>query len=267
MSETENLFNDSKYQSYKLKKYCKVYDEIFAPYKDKKITFVEVGILNGGSLFIWKKFFGDNARIIGIDMNPNCKKFEKDGFEIFIGDQSDPNFWENFFNKVGKIDLILDDGGHTNKQQITTVMSCVPNINNGGMVIIEDTHTSYMKEFSNPQKYSFINFSKKLVDDLNYNSYLAINKFKYSLNKYIYSIEFFEGFALFKINRNLCTDNELVDNHAERADHWDYRYGKESKLVYLKKIHIIRKLITKIILYKNILHNTIETLKSKKYFK
>ena len=85
--------------------------------------------------------------------------------------------------------------------------------------------------------------------------------------KYIYSIQFFEGFALFKINRNLCTENELVDNNAERANHWDYRYGKESKLVILKKIHIIRKLITKIIFYKNILHNKIETLKSKKYFK
>ena len=267
MSETEDLFNNSKYQSYKLKKYFKVYDEIFAPYKNKKITFVEIGVLNGGSLFIWKKFFGENARIIGIDMNPDCKKFEKDGFEIFIGDQSDPIFWENFFKEVGQIDLILDDGGHTNKQQIITVACCVPNINDGGMVVVEDTHTSYMKEFSNPQKYSFINFSKKLIDDMNYNLYLGLNKFKYSLNKYIYSIQFFEGFALFKINRNLCVENELVDNNAERANHWDYRYGEESKITYLKKIHIIRKLVTKIIYYKNVLHNKIETFKSKKYFK
>jgi len=267
MSETQKLYNESKYQSYKLKKYFKVYDEIFSPYKNKKITFVEIGILNGGSLLIWKKFFGDNARIIGIDMNPDCKKFEKDGFEIFIGDQSSPIFWKNFFEKVGKIDLILDDGGHTNKQQVTTVVSCVPNINDGGMVIIEDTHTSYMKEFSNPQKYSFINFSKKLIDDLNCNPYLGDIKYKYSLNKYIYSIQYYEGFALFKINKNLCTVNQLVDNNAERFGHKDYRYGKETKLVHLKKIHIIRKLITKIIFIKNVIHNKLETSEIKKYFK
>ena len=135
------------------------------------------------------------------------------------------------------------------------------------MVVVEDTHTSYMQEFSNPQKYSFINFAKKLVDDLNLTSYLGSKKFKYSLNKYIYSIQFFEGFALFKVNRHLCNENMLLDNNAERANHWDYRYGKESKLVYLKKIHIIRKLITKIIFLKNVFHNKFETLKTKKYFK
>ena len=61
----------------------------------KKITFVEIGIGNGGSLFMWKKFFGKKARIIGIELNPDAKKLEKFGFEIFIGDQSDP-----FFGKI-----------------------------------------------------------------------------------------------------------------------------------------------------------------------
>ena len=39
----------------------------------------------GGSLLMWKKFFGDNARIIGVDLYPETKKLEKQGFEIFIG--------------------------------------------------------------------------------------------------------------------------------------------------------------------------------------
>ncbi len=69
MSETEKLFKESKYQSYKFQKYFNVYDELFSPYKNKEITFVEIGILNGGSLSIWKKFLGDKARIIGIDLN------------------------------------------------------------------------------------------------------------------------------------------------------------------------------------------------------
>jgi hypothetical protein len=263
---TFKLFNESMYFSTKYKKYFAIYDHLFSSYIGKKITFVEIGIENGGSLHMWRKFFGPKARIIGIDLNPECKIFEKDGFEIFIGNQAEPDFWIDFFNKVGKADIILDDGGHTNDQQIITTTSCIPFINDGGIMAIEDTHASYMQEFSNPSRYSFINFSKKIIDDINY-TYPTLKNFKYSLNKYIYSIQFFEGFALFKVNRHLCNENMLLDNNAERANHWDYRYGKESKLVYLKKIHIIRKLITKIIFLKNVFHNKFETLKTKKYFK
>ena len=77
---------------------------------------------------MWKEFFGEKARIIGIDMNPDAKKLEKEGFEIFIGNQSDEKFWDNFFKKVGKVDVILDDGGHTNQQQIVTTAKSINNI-------------------------------------------------------------------------------------------------------------------------------------------
>jgi hypothetical protein len=66
----------------------------------KRLLFVEIGVLSGGSLFMWKKYFGNDARIIGVELNPDAKKFEDYGFEIFIGNQSDPNFWNNFFKKL-----------------------------------------------------------------------------------------------------------------------------------------------------------------------
>ena len=59
----------------------------------KRLQSVDIGIENGGSLFIWKKFF-PKAKIIGIDLNPDCKKFEKDGFIIEIGDQNSIKFWK-----------------------------------------------------------------------------------------------------------------------------------------------------------------------------
>ena len=46
---------------------------------------MEVGVFSGGSLFMWKNYFGKNSRIIGIDLNPDAKKLENHGFEIFIG--------------------------------------------------------------------------------------------------------------------------------------------------------------------------------------
>jgi len=173
-TELLDLFYKSKNKSLKWKKYFPIYEKLFNKFKNKKIVFVEIGVLDGGSLEIWKSFFGKDARIIGIDNNPACKKLENNNFEIFIGSQSDPNFWSNFFNVVGNVDIVLDDGGHTNDQQITTLINCIPRINNGGLHIVEDTHTSYQKHYGNPYKFSFINFSIKLKDYI-LNFFIEIN--------------------------------------------------------------------------------------------
>ena len=68
------------------------------------------------------------ARIIGVDLDPNAKKMEKYGFEIFIGNQASPDFWNKFFEKVGNVDIILDDGGHTNETQTITTYNTINNI-------------------------------------------------------------------------------------------------------------------------------------------
>ena len=86
------LFKKSKKFSIKWSSYFQVYEKIFSKYKNKKIKFVEIGVANGGSLFMWKKYFGKKAKIIGIDLNPNAKKLEKYGFKIYIGSQSDKKF-------------------------------------------------------------------------------------------------------------------------------------------------------------------------------
>ena len=41
-----------------------------------------IGILGGGSLFMWRDFLGKKAKVIGIEMNPNSKILEKSGFKI-----------------------------------------------------------------------------------------------------------------------------------------------------------------------------------------
>ena len=171
MSDLKSEFLKLEDFSTKWEKYFDVYENILNKYKNKNITFVEIGIFNGGSLKLWKNFFGEKARIIGIDLNQKCKQFEnkKENIEIFIGNQSDENFWDNFFSKVGNVDIILDDGGHTNLDLITTFSKSIPFINDGGLFIAEDTHTCYQKHYNSSFKYSFINFSKNLIDELNSN--------------------------------------------------------------------------------------------------
>ena len=82
-----DLWKNSKYHSVKHGNYFEIYEELFSEYVGKKITFVTIGVLSGGSLFMWRDYFGENARIIGVELNPVAKKWEKHGFEIFIGDQ------------------------------------------------------------------------------------------------------------------------------------------------------------------------------------
>ena len=76
-NEIKELFKNSKNLTSKWSNYFKVYEDLFRKYKNKDITFVEIGIQNGGSLDIWRKYFTKNSKIIGIDINPECKKFEK----------------------------------------------------------------------------------------------------------------------------------------------------------------------------------------------
>ncbi len=224
-----DIFNESEFYSLKYSNYFQIYEKLFSRFRGKKITFVEIGVLSGGSLFMWKKYFGENARIIGVELNPEAKKFEEYGFEIFIGNQSDPNFWTEFFKTVGKVDIILDDGGHTNYQQIITSGSCIPYIKDNGIMAIEDVFHSYglsygAKGFYNPSKYSFINFCKKVIDDVNYR-FPGGKNFKFSLKRFVYSIEFFESIVAFNINQPLCKlKNEVIYSKGKNINAKDYAH-------------------------------------------
>ena len=261
-----DLFYSSKNKSTKWKKYFPIYEKLFERYRNEEITFVEIGVLDGGSLEIWKKYFGKKSRIIGIDSNPECKKFENQDHEIFIGSQSDPKFWHNFYNQIGHVDIMLDDGGHTNDQQIITLIESIKYIKDGGLHVVEDVHSSYQKHYGNPYKYSFINFSKKTIDDIN--STFPNNKnFYYSLKKSIYSVEFFESIVAFKIDKKLCDQNTLIENNGYKSNIDDatlgddiFNFRKKFSFFYKFKLtHKIERIFIKF-LYKK------KSQKLKKFF-
>jgi hypothetical protein len=216
-------YKNSPYLSIKHSSYFQVYAELFAEYKGHPITFVEVGVLNGGSLFMWRHYFGPGARIIGVDFNPLAKKWEKEGFEIHIGSQSDPDFWDSFFKSVGTVDLVLDDGGHTYEQQIITAHCCIPHVRNGGLIVVEDTHTSYFREFGYPTKYSFIEWTKRLVDNIN-SRFPSVNVSTLSYKNSVYSISFFESIVSLRIDRAKCVESVPTSNGGISSGAQDFRH-------------------------------------------
>lgn len=227
-SRSYKSFLASKYSSIKHSSYFQVYDEIFSPYIGKKITFVEVGVLNGGSLFMWRDFFGPEARIIGVELNPDAKKWEEHGFEIFIGSQADPDFWNDLFKKIGPIDVMLDDGGHFNDQQIITTLCAIPHIKDGGLLAVEDVHTSYMAKFNSPSKYSFINFAKSTADRINAR-FPGLLVSTNELSKSIFSTSFYESIVTFKIDRTKCMTPNPVNNNGITSKAKDFRKIDQKK--------------------------------------
>lgn len=149
--------------------YFEVYEQYFAKFRNTEVVFLEIGVFQGGSLQMWKDYFGPKARIYAVDINPLCKSLEEPQIEIFIGDQSDPKFLQDLVRKVPQIDIVLDDGGHTMEQQINSFKGLFPHVNpSGGIYIIEDTHSSYSMDSGGGlrRRSSFIEFSKNFVDYL-----------------------------------------------------------------------------------------------------
>lgn len=161
--------NNKKNYIAKYAQYLDVYQRHLSRFKDQDVKIIEFGVNQGGSLNMWKTYFGEQARIFGVDINPNCKKLETENIEILIGDQEDKNFLRSVAEKIGKVDIVIDDGGHSMKQQINTFDIIFPCVNENGIYICEDLHTSYWKSHGGgyKKKRSFVEYSKNFIDMLN----------------------------------------------------------------------------------------------------
>jgi len=269
MNKIFKSFKSSPKSSIKWSNYFEIYENILKKFINKKITLVEIGVGNGGSLFMWKKFLGKKAKIIGIELNPEAKKLEKHGFKIFIGDQSDPEFWKNFYKKNGKIDILIDDGGHTNLQQITSFMESVNHVNDNGVIIVEDTHTSYMnyKGFKNPSKYSFINFSSHIIENIHRRNPMLKKKMN-SISDKIYSIEYYDSIVSINIRKRKMNYSKNLQNNKKLETFFvDYRFKRIDQNISKKNQGNLIKLMKSKISKKGYLQKIYENNKIKKYLK
>jgi hypothetical protein len=149
--------------------YFPIYERHFAWYRNKSLTFLEIGVSRGGSLAMWQRFFGPLARIIGIDIEPHCKAHESPGVFVRIGDQSDEQFLGAVIDEFGIPDVVLDDGSHHMDHIAKSFRFLYPRMPKNAVYMVEDLHTAYWEEFgggvSSPD--SFINLAKSFVDRLN----------------------------------------------------------------------------------------------------
>lgn len=149
--------------------YFEAYDRHFARFRGTDVVVLEIGVSQGGSIEMWKDYFGPGLRYFGIDIDPRCAQFEEPGVEIFIGSQSDPDFLQSVADRIPPIDIVIDDGGHTMRQQHVTFDVLFDRVKDGGVFLVEDLHTSFMADFGGGyrRRGTFIERTKSLVDSLN----------------------------------------------------------------------------------------------------
>ena len=170
MNDLERYFSQNTGRLiHKWNHYFEIYERHFNRFRGKEVTILEIGVFHGGSLQMWKNYFGSKARIFGIDMNPKCKDLEEENIKIFIGSQADRKFLRSVKDQIPDLDILIDDGGHRMQQQIITFEELFDKVRNDGVYVCEDLLTSYQLTYGGGHKRrgTFIEYSKDLIDSIN----------------------------------------------------------------------------------------------------
>lgn len=122
--------------------YFEAYDFHFEQFQNDPVNLLEIGVMGGGSLWMWKKYF-EKSWIVGLDYNVECVKWAGEGVKVCIGDQADIVRLRQIHYEDGPFDIIIDDGSHKMLDQQLTFNTLFPLMNDGGVYVIEDLHTSF----------------------------------------------------------------------------------------------------------------------------
>lgn len=114
--------------------YFSIYDRHFERFRGKRVRVLEIGVDHGGSLQLWKRYFGSDAKIVGLDIDPRCAAYAEDHIDIHIGNQADIAL----LLSLGSFDIVIDDGSHRLQDQMASFEALWPYTR--GIYLIEDCH-------------------------------------------------------------------------------------------------------------------------------
>ncbi len=192
----------------KWENYIYEYDAHFRKYQNKPMNLLEIGVQNGGSLQIWKKYFGAQADIHGIDIEKSvCNMALGDGIRTSCFDATDEVQLQNLGNQI--YDIIIDDGSHLCSHVIKSFTYLFKAIKPGGYFVVEDTHTSYWEQWEGGLNKigTTIEYFKKIIDLVNY-FHIRDDAFKASLTpheiycfQWVKSIKFVDSMIIIEKNQ------------------------------------------------------------------
>jgi hypothetical protein len=149
--------------------YLGLYDRYLSRFRGRPFRMLEIGVNRGGSLQLWREYFGKDAVIFGVDLNPECTDLADPPTQIRIGSQADPAFLRSVVTEMGAPDVIIDDGSHVASHQRVSFETLFPLLAPGGIYVIEDMHTAYWRgewEGGYKRRGTAVELVKQLVDDM-----------------------------------------------------------------------------------------------------
>ncbi|WP_315831411.1 class I SAM-dependent methyltransferase [Bradyrhizobium prioriisuperbiae] len=175
MSEEGNLLSIFEAHRGKLSdkwsSYLSLYDHAFRPYRDRKISLLEIGIQNGGSLEIYAKYFANFEHIVGCDIEQRCALLRYgERIDVVTGDCNEASTKRAIACICAEFDIIIDDGSHVSGDIIRAFLNYFPLLKPGGIFVVEDLHCSYWQNWGGGlyRDVSSISFLKMLVDVVNH---------------------------------------------------------------------------------------------------
>lgn len=128
----------------------------------------------GASLRMWQRYFR-RGRIYGLDVYDKSQ-IRGPRLRTIQGDQNDPEFLRELGERIGPLDVIVDDGSHVNEHVLTSFDALFPYLRNGGLYVIEDLDTTYWPGFGGAPPgegdgRTTMERVKRLIDGIHYPEY------------------------------------------------------------------------------------------------
>ena len=128
--------------------FFEVYEKHLTRFRGKALVVLECGIFAGGSLRMWRSFFGEEATLFGADLIAGTKHYEQNPEfgrpdRIFIGDLLNETHLRSVLNSTrnGTFDVFLDDCAHAPRHQIRLMQAVLPHMAPGGIYMVEDVES------------------------------------------------------------------------------------------------------------------------------
>lgn len=161
-------YGHSDRMAHKWHHYLEIYDRHLARFRNTPARFLELGVFQGGSLQVWRRYFGEQAQVHGLDINPACAAIDDPDLRIHIGDQTDQTLLDRIVGEAGGLDIVIDDASHSSPHQIATFEYLYPRLSENGIYIVEDVHASYWPDLGGGLRRpgTFMEYAKRLLDKL-----------------------------------------------------------------------------------------------------
>jgi hypothetical protein len=171
---TELFFSHEGSLAHKWVTYLPAYDHHFSHWRGQDVRVLEIGVSHGGSLALWRRYFGPRAVIYGIDIDQRCAAISSEDLRVRIGSQTDGSFLASVVAEVGQFDIIIDDGSHVASHQSMSFRQLFPHLSDSGLYAVEDLQTSYWRSYQGGfrRRGSFLEVAKDLIDAIHSRYYV-----------------------------------------------------------------------------------------------